>query len=121
MSSSLPASPDLSAPPAPAPAPTSAPSRRGRLLEFGGGLVLQLAVTLLLLGLGWLRPGRGREAGTLRGLGATWLPALVLLLIYPALVRRGRRAFLTGLLCGLLLVGLALIGGAIGVGVAFRV
>jgi hypothetical protein len=95
-------------------------SRLSRSALFVAGIALYLLATLVFLSLGWLLPGRGLDAIVFRLVVGCAVPGVCAVLLQRRLRRRNAAVFATALLVGMMLVGLAGIGGGIGMAFGFR-
>jgi len=86
-----------------------------------GGIAAYLAATMACFGAGWLLPGRGLGTLAMRLVLGCALPAVPALWLQGRLRRGGLAWLASSLLAGMMLVGLACLGGAIAMVVGFRV
>jgi hypothetical protein len=97
--------------------------RRSRLsvaARFVAGIALYLVATVACLALAWLLPGRGLDAIAVRLVVGCSVPGIGALLLQRRLRQGNAAAFATALLVGMMLIGLACLGGGIGIAVGFR-
>jgi hypothetical protein len=101
------------------------PRRMGALLRSAalllGGISIYLLATLSCLAAGWLLPGRGIGTIGVRAVLGCTIPAVAAIWLQKWLRNRNLKPLAIALLVGMLLVGLACIGGAIGMVVGFRI
>jgi hypothetical protein len=95
-------------------------ARLSRAARFLAGILLYLLATLACLTLAWLLPGRGLDAIVVRLVVGCAVPGVGALLLQSRLRRRKAASFATALLVGMMLIGLACLGGGIGVAIGFR-
>jgi hypothetical protein len=92
-----------------------------RAALFAAGIVLYLGATFLCLAAGWWLPGRGIDTIAARLICGCAVPAVGSLLLHKRLRRMNLAPMATALMIGMILVGLACFGGAIGLVVGFRI
>ena len=88
---------------------------------IAGGITLYLGATFVGLAAGWFLPGRGIETISMRLVLGCALPAVGALWLQERLRIGKLKPLATALLIGMIVVGLACMGGAIGMITGFRV
>ncbi len=89
--------------------------------SVASGVGLYLIATFLCLAAGWWLPGRGIDAIVARLVLGCAAPAVAVMLLQRRLGRAGHDRFATALLVGMIVMGVACVGAAIGVILGFRI